>query len=138
MKLLMKIETLSFSDSTGIAIAVIDWCEKNIGTNRKRPRPMLSLLGGIADDMPSNVYGEYDVENNLININLERNVYVRCLIKTIIHEYTHYLQPIKSKYWKLAKKHGYYDNPLEMEARYNENNKYKDCFKGIKKYYELC
>lgn len=138
MKLLTKTETLSFSDSTGISIAVLDWCEKNIGINRKRPRPMLSLLGGIADDMPSNVYGEYDVESNLININLERNVYVRCLIKTIIHEYTHYLQPIKSKYWKLAKKHGYYDNPLEMEARYNENSKYKDCFKGIKKYYELC
>lgn len=133
MKLLTKTETLSFADSTGLANAIIDWCEKNIGTNWRYPRPRLSLLGGIADDMSRDTYGEYDVENNLININLERNVYVRCLIKTIIHEYTHYLQPVRTKYWKLAKKHGYYDNPLEVEARFNENTKYKDCFKDLKK-----
>jgi hypothetical protein len=133
MKLLTKTETLSFADTTGIANAVIDWCENNIGTNWRYPKPRLTLLGGIVDYMPNTVYGEYDVEDNLIIINLERNVYVRCLIKTIIHEYTHYLQPIKTKYQKLAKKHGYYDNPLEVEARYNENTKYRDCFKHLKK-----
>ena len=83
--------------------------------------------------MDNKTYGEYYVNDNLISINLERNVYVRCLIKTIIHEYTHYLQPIKSKYWKLSKKHGYYHNPFEVEARFNENNKYRDCFKALKK-----
>jgi hypothetical protein len=133
MKLLTKIVDMSFSDTTGLALRVIDWCEKNIGVNKKRDRPRLTLLGGIIDDMPNTTYGEYDVENNLISINFERNVYVRCLIKTIIHEYTHYLQPIKSKYWKLVKKHGYHDNPLEVEARFNENTKYKDCFKSLKK-----
>lgn len=133
MKLLTKTETLSFSDATGLSLAVIDWCEKNIGVNIKCPRPRLSLLGGIMDNMPKKTYGEYCVDSNLISINLECNVYVRCLIKTIIHEYTHYLQPVKEKYWKLAKKHGYYDNPLEVEARFNENSKYKDCFKDLKK-----
>lgn len=133
MKLLTKTVDMSFSDTTGLAFAVIDWCEKNIGVNKKRHRPRLTLLGGIIDDMDSKIYGEYYVDDNLISINLERNIYVRCLIKTIIHEYTHYLQPIKTKYWKLAKKHGYYDNPLEVEARFNENNKYRDCFKALKK-----
>ena len=133
MKLLTKIVDMSFSDTTGLALRVIDWCEKNIGVNKKRDRPRLTLLGGIIDDMPITTYGEYDVDNNLISINFERNVYVRCLIKTIIHEYTHYLQPIKSKYWKLAKKHGYHGNPLEVEARFNENTKYNDCFKTLKK-----
>lgn len=133
MKLLTKTETLSFSDATGLSLAVINWCEKNIGTNWRHPRPKLSLLGGIADDMSKHTYGEYCVDGNLININLECNVYVRCLIKTIIHEYTHYLQPVKTKYWKLAKKHGYYHNPLEVEARFNENTKYKDCFNDLKK-----
>lgn len=133
MKLLTKTESLSFSDVTTIATATIDWCEKNIGVNWRYPRPRLSLLGGVIDDMPNTMYGEYDVEDNIIIINLQCNVYVRCLIKTIIHEYTHYLQPIKTKYQKLAKKHGYYDNPLEVEARFNENTKYKDCFKDLKK-----
>jgi hypothetical protein len=83
--------------------------------------------------MAKTTYGEYCVVDNIISINLERNVYIRCLIKTIIHEYTHYLQPIKTKYQKLAKKHGYYDNPLEVEARYNEINLYRNCFTDIKK-----
>ena len=133
MKLLTKIVDMSFSDTTGLALGVIDWCEKNIGVNKKRHRPRLTLLGGIIDDMPNTTYGEYDVDNNLISINFERNVYVRSLIKTIIHEYTHYLQPVKTKYWKLEKKYGYHDNPLEVEARFNENTKYKDCFKTLKK-----
>jgi hypothetical protein len=133
MKLLTKTEDLTFSQSTSIAISVIDWCEKNIGVNWRYPRPRITLLGGIADDMAKTSYGEYDVEYNIISINLERNVYVRCLIKTVIHEYTHYLQPIRTKYHKLAKKHGYYDNPLEVEARYNEINLYRNCFTDIKK-----
>jgi len=133
MKLLNKTEDLTFSQSTSITISVIDWCENNIGVNWRYPRPRFTLLGGIVDDMAKTTYGEYDVEDNIISINLERNVYVRCLIKTIIHEYTHYLQPIKTKYQKLAKKHGYYDNPLEVEARNNEINLYRNCFKDIKK-----
>jgi hypothetical protein len=133
MKLLTKTEDLSFSENTSIAFAVIDWCEKNIGTNWRYSRPRLTLLGGIIDDMSSTTYGEYDAKQNLISINLEKNVYVRCFIKTLIHEYTHHLQPIRSKYHKLAKKHGYYDNPLEVEARYNEINFYRNCFNDIKK-----
>jgi hypothetical protein len=133
MKLLTKTEDLTFSESTAIAFAVIDWCEKHIGINWRYSRPRITLLGGIADDMAKTTYGEYCVADNIISINLERNVYVRCLIKTIIHEYTHYLQPIKTKYHKLAKKHGYYDNPLEVEARYNEINLYRNCFTDIKK-----
>jgi len=133
MKLLTKTEDLTFSQTTSIAISVIDWCEKNIGVNWRYPRPKITLLGGIIDNMSNTTYGEYCVVDNLISINLERNVYVRCLIKTIIHEYTHYLQPIRTKYQKLAKKHGYYDNPLEVEARYNEETRYKDCFKHLKK-----
>jgi hypothetical protein len=41
---------------------------------------------------------------------------------------------MRTKYQKFAKKYGYYNNPLEVEARYNENNRYRDCFKDIKKY----
>jgi hypothetical protein len=133
MKLLTKTEDLTFSQTTSIAISVIDWCEKNIGVNWRYPKPKITLLGGIIDNMSNTTYGEYCVVDNLISINLERNVYVRCLIKTVIHEYTHYLQPIRTKYHKLAKKHGYYDNPLEVEARYNEETRYKDCFKHLKK-----
>jgi len=133
MKLLTKTNTLTLSKATSIAIATIDWCEKNIGINWRYSRPKLTLLGGVINHMPDTMYGEYDVEDNIIIINLKCNTYVRCLIKTIIHEYTHYLQPIKTKYQKLAKMHGYYDNPLEVEARYNENTKYRDCFKHLKK-----
>jgi len=134
MKLLDKTRDLTFSNNTAIAMATIDWCTKNIGVNHRYPVPGITLLGGITYYIPENVYGEYDSEENLIEINLPCNTYVRCLIKTIIHEYTHYLQPIRTKYQKLAKKYGYYDNPLEVEARYSENNRYKDCFKDIKKY----
>ena len=134
MKLLHKTKDLTFSNNKEIAMATIDWCAKNIGVNYRYPIPRITLLGGITHYMPKDIYGEYDSEENLIEINLPRNTYVRCLIKTIIHEYTHYLQPIRTKYQKLTKKYGYYDNPLEVEARYNENNRYRDCFEDIKKY----
>ena len=40
-------------------------------------------------------------------------------IKVFIHEYTHYLQPIKTKYHKMLDECGYENHPHEIEAEDN-------------------
>ena len=54
------------------------------------------------------------------------------MVQTVIHEYAHYMQPIKSSYNKLLKEYGYDDHPMEIEAREIEKEYYKDCWNKIK------
>jgi hypothetical protein len=42
---------------------------------------------------------------------------VRKLIMVIIHEYTHSLQKVNKSYNKLYDKFGYWNHPMEIEAR---------------------
>lgn len=57
------------------------------------------------------------------------------LIRTVIHEYTHYLQMPKlsdnSKYYKLDEKYGYENNPMEIEARDAEDKYIVACRKYV-------
>jgi len=69
--------------------------------------------------------GEFDNENLIIRIFPRRIKSKLDLIRTIIHEYTHYVQLYDSprmdrKYVKANEKLGYQNNPFEIEARENE------------------
>jgi hypothetical protein len=55
---------------------------------------------------------------------------IRELIATIIHEWTHHLQPVRSKYKKW--KGSYKKNPLEVEAYRAEALYTSPCWKAIK------
>jgi hypothetical protein len=68
-----------------------------------------------ADD--PDCFGEYDRDENELVV-YWKNIHSReDLIRTIIHEYQHYLQsPIwYSRYWTMG--YGYVDHPYEVSAR---------------------
>lgn len=58
---------------------------------------------------------------------------VRDLIRVFVHEYTHSLQPIKTKYYKLLDKYGYVDHPFEIEANNNGDMYYNQLWLAYKK-----
>ena len=72
-----------------------------------------------------------------ITVNLKMCTSYADVVKTVIHEYTHYLQfPIKSEmkhYHKLVEKFGYFYCPHEVEARDNEKIYYQPCWSHVKK-----
>ena len=85
----------------------------------------------------SSYCGYYDNNNIMIRI------YPKCIrskfdhIRTIIHEYTHYVQMydnqrINYKYTKLNDSLGYENNPFEIEARENETKYMRLIYNRIK------
>jgi hypothetical protein len=92
------------------------WCKKNMGINRRHEFEVIpSIIKGYGED--ADVFGAYCPYENIIYIYHDRVETISDLIGTTIHEYQHSLQPIKTKYYKMALKYGYWDNPLEIEAR---------------------
>lgn len=75
--------------------------------------------------------GLYQYQDNEITIFVKEHLTVRDLIDTVIHEYTHYKQPM-SKYSKLLKKNGYKNHPLEIEAIHKAKTFRKECWHNIK------
>lgn len=74
--------------------------------------------------------GEYDAEDNHIYIYWRNCDSVADLVTTCIHEWTHQLQPILTKYKKYED--DYANNPYEVEARYNETLYGARCWAAIK------
>ena len=65
-------------------------------------------------------YGCYDQYDNVVMVNLSNCPTVGRLTSTIIHEYVHSMQPIRTQYAKSIKEHGYWNCPFEVEARMME------------------
>jgi hypothetical protein len=106
---------------------VIFWCEKSMGTKRKS-RKLSYKVTSKPYIFPA--YGVYDPRTNKITIHLSECDSVRMIIKTVIHEYTHFLQDLRS-YKRVLKEVGYDSHPQEVEARENERL-YSTCWKLIK------
>lgn len=66
-------------------------------------------------------FGEYDEILNIITLNPKKHDTLKDWVKTVIHEYTHFKQPINEKYEQYFDEYGRnYDNhPYEITA----NNK---------------
>ena len=108
----------------------IKWCEKFFtAPHIKRRRELLVM---IYHSPTHQVYGQYCDKNHWLTINIYNCPTVRDLIKTTIHEYTHVCQDLK-EYALMNKQVGYDNNPLEVEARYNEDTYYINCWRSIKK-----
>lgn len=98
-----------------IANMALRWCKRELGVNnRKKYEPIWYVRKA---DWPD-LCGEYDDEANEVLIYYDSIDTVRELLATCIHEWTHQLQPIRTKYFKYP---GTYSrNPYERQARYNE------------------
>ena len=102
------------------------WCRRHLGINKRRKyQPVWTIRRGPIEHL----VGEYDAENNEILIYWDQCENVEEIINTTIHEWTHQLQPILTKY---AKHTNYQTNPYEIEARKNEALFTIPCWNTIK------
>ena len=91
------------------------WCQENMGVNNRRKNPFkLSIIKQVSG---APCYGMFDEVENKIYIFHNNCPNIKMLIQTVLHEYTHYLQPIRGSYMKLMDGYGYQDHPMEVEAR---------------------
>ena len=90
-----------------------NWCYENMGVNNRKRTDLTYSFGKDGDGF----YGFYCPINNHIRICTNECKTVGRLTSTFIHEYTHYLQPVRTKYLTSLMEHGYWDNPFEVEAR---------------------
>lgn len=109
----------------------IKFCSKELGVN-KRHRDELSFSIRTDRRRGDVYYGEYCPMINQISIYRNNINNVKDLIKVFIHEYTHSLQPIKTKYYKMLKQYGYENHPFEIESNNNSDILYKKFFSSYK------
>jgi hypothetical protein len=89
-----KIESLGRKEVVSIANICLRWCRRHMGVNnRKKYQPIWYVVKGYDSDC-----GEYDATDNEVYIYYNNNLDIRELIGTCIHEWTHQLQPILTKY----------------------------------------
>jgi len=121
------ISRLGRQPTVRIANMALRWCERELGVNnRKKYKPVWTVRKGDVPDL----CGEYDDEDNEVYVYWDNCDTVRELIQTCIHEWTHQLQPIRTKYYKYPG--SYSRNPYEREARRNEDKYTKECWTHIK------
>lgn len=105
------------------------WCRANMGLNsRKKFDPIITYYKSLPED---GCMGEYRYWDNEIIVYYNNTPTIKDLIQTIIHEWQHQLQPM-TKYEGMDSKHGYEDNPMEIEAMEAEKDYYKILWMAIK------
>ena len=128
MKINSKTTSLSTYEVRKIVNLTIKWCQSRLGVNNRRRQKFSVSIVKFGPAM-----GEFDFKRNTVIIYYGNNPSVKDIVKTTIHEYTHYLQS-RTKYKEYEKFYYYSNHPCEREARRNEE-KYTDmCIKEIKKY----
>lgn len=126
-----SISNWSYSQKNAMAQRVFRWCKKNIGINRRyKLQVALSVRKNYFE--PES-YGAFDAELNEVIFYYNNVKSLKLLITTIIHEYQHSLQPIKTKYYVYSKKYGYWKNPLEIDARNAEKKYFKEVLAYLNK-----
>lgn len=119
-RIYLKTETIILTTPTirRIIGETIKWAKLNLGAKHKRV-PLTYKVW--ADPVKGQlVYGCYDPKPNVIYIDPIQCDNVKLIIRTVLHEYTHFLQDIRS-YNRLLREVGYNNHPQECEARGNEN-----------------
>lgn len=108
----------------------VEYCKRHLGVNGRHKSPISTLLSG---KVQNEYYGEYLPTSNKIVLYRNTNKNVKGLIHTLIHEYTHSLQPIKTKYHKILNEVGYSDHPHEIEANKNGDEHYRGLWFSYKR-----
>lgn len=129
MTLRDKTTDLTMDQSYAIVKLTIQWCQKFFTPPHIKRRKELLIM--MYESKTDGVYGQYCDKNNWLTINLGICRSVKDLVKTTIHEYTHYCQDLK-EYSLMNKKVGYDRNPFEVEANFNEEQYYRNCWRSIK------
>jgi len=104
----------------------IMWCQENLGTKSYGVDYSVRTLG----DKFIPTYGCYDNVRRTIFIFRNHTPTVKMIVRTVLHEYTHYLQNLRW-YHNVLSKVGYDKHPQELEACGMEKL-YSNCWKDIK------
>lgn len=132
MNINSRLDKMTRRDIKKICKIIVIWCVKHLGENNRIKKDLMVEMiynNGFYEGL-----AEYDVSEDyrIIRIYIDYNPNIKCLISSIIHEFTHDLQPVTSKYDKLHKKYGYINHPQEKAARKNEDRFTKVCWEDIK------
>ncbi len=104
------------------------WCRNNMGLNNKKQlQIVVCYWKGFDGDTDM---GEYDPQDHAIYIYYNNIDNVKELLQTIIHEWTHSLQPLTSK-WREYNDVAYSRNPFERAA-YKSEGLYSELWRSIK------
>ncbi len=115
------------------ALLTLKWCEKYFGLCQRKKRKLIFKFSERKRKIGNcNVFGNYCFYRNEIVIYLPNNQTIYDVVSTVIHEYTHYLQ-VRRKYREFEKTRYYSQNPMERQAKRNEDRFTNICLKEIKK-----
>jgi Zn-dependent peptidase ImmA (M78 family) len=99
------------------ALLTLEWCITKYGPSK------FSKLNTLTVKLNSKLksLGQYDEVDNIIYLNSKQHDNLKDWVSTIIHEYTHFKQPIRKKYNQYLEEYGrnYNNHPYEITA----NNK---------------
>lgn len=109
------IKTLTTSKQRKMVIEIINWCVNELGMEPRLKRiPEVKLI----NKADTGLYGEYLSGAHKVFIYPDEQENLRRLVDTTIHEFTHSCQKfISVRYQAASEKHGYNNNPFEVEAR---------------------
>ena len=130
MKYTLKTKTkdLTSYELRKIVGECIKWCEKKIGTKHKRRTLKYKVLTLPEGYTPA--YGMYCPNRNTLYVFRNHAEDVKMVIRSVLHEYTHFMQNLRH-YESVLKKVGYDKHPLEKQARAMEYF-YGYCWRNIK------
>ena len=115
------------------ALLAIKWCREYFGLNeRKKTKLLFNFSTKSRKIGNSMVYGNYCFYRNKMTIYEPACETLYDVVATVIHEYTHYLQ-VRRKYREYELSRYYSHNPMERQAKRNEDKYTKICLKNIKK-----
>ena len=114
--------TIDIETKKQYANLALKWCVMYFGLCDRKKRKSENF----------DIFGNYCFYRNEIIIYLPNNNTIYDLVATVIHEYTHYLQ-VRRKYREYELLRYYSHNPLERQAKRNEEKYTKICIKEIKK-----
>lgn len=128
MKLSSKTTEMSTHEIRRVVCETIKWCETNLGTKTKSRSLKYRVL--TLGDKYTPAYGCYDPNKNTIFVFRNYAPTVKMVVRSVLHEYTHFLQNLRW-YPRRLEIYGYYKHPDEKEARVAETL-YSWCWSDIK------
>lgn len=107
------------------------WCNKKFGETEQSV-PEIEWTWYDRELQRYKMLAEYDSDRNTIVLTVRGHRTYYNLAKTVIHEYIHYLQPVHGNWYeRFDKKHGYAENPYEVEAYHLSEIYTVDCVQWV-------
>lgn len=125
--------TVDIETKKRYASHALKWCIKYFGLCDRKRRKLVFKVSDRKRTMKGfNVYGNYCFWRNEIVIYLPNCTTIYDIVSTVIHEYTHYLQ-VRDTYRNYEKIVYYSQNPLERQAKRNEDKYTTTCIEEIRR-----